>query len=416
MASCLSCPPDALSRIPSFLNSTPKFEALSLFGPCKNSKQLKQIHGKIIRYNLFPDQLLLTKLLRHYSSYGEIDYATSLFQQMQAPTTFAWNLMIRAHAINGNPRQALLFYNLLIISALPPDKFTFPFVLKACAVSSSINKGKEVHAFAIKAGYSKDMFLKNTLLDLYLKCGELEYARLVFDKMRVRSVVSWTIMLAGLIGCGKLDSARALFDEMPVRNVVSWTAMIDGYVVNRRPEEVFDLFWQMQAEGLRPNEFTLVSLLRACTELGSLKLGAWVHDYAVKNGFEVGVYLGTALIDMYSKCGSLREARQVFDKMGNKSLATWNSMIASLGVHGCGEEALVLFQRMRDENVQPDAITFVGVLCACVQTHHVDEGLSLFKYMTEYCGIVPVLEHYICMFQLWNRAKMLQRPDNNRGI
>ncbi|XP_021863784.2 pentatricopeptide repeat-containing protein At3g26630, chloroplastic [Spinacia oleracea] len=397
MAICFSSPPDFIS--PS--NIQP------LLQHCSNPHHLTQIHAKIIRSNLSSNPLIATQLLRLYSSYGNLNYATSIFQQIQSPSTFPWNLIIRAHTINGSPSLSLTLYNLMICAGVTPDKFTFPFVIKACSASLNVDKGKEVHAFAVKTGfYGKDMFVKNTLLDMYVKCGVLEYARKVFDEIPVRNVVSWTTMVSGLIGFGELDHARRLFDQMPVRNVVSWTAMINGYVANGRPQEAFDLFSEMQPEGVRPNEFTLVSLLRACTEMGSLNLGAWVHDYALNNGFQLGVYLGTALIDMYSKCGSLEEARKVFDLMEIRSLATWNSMISSFGVHGCGEEALAVFEEMMEEKIMPDAITFVGVLSACVQTDRVDEGLNYFKFMTQVCGIMPVLEHYVCMFELWGRAKV----------
>jgi len=317
--------------------------------------------------------------------------------------------MIRGHTINGFSRQALVLYGLMLCSGVSPDKFTIPFVIKACAGACAMEKGKEVHALAVKTGYyDRDMFVKNTLLDMYVKCGDLELARQVFDEMSVRNVISWTTMVAGLVSYGDLDSARRLFDQMPERNVVSWTAMIDGCVTNGRPQEAFELFSKMLVERVKPNEFTLVCLLKACTQLGSIKLGAWVHDYALKNGFELGVYLGTALVDMYSKCGSLGEARRVFDMMEKRSLATWNSMITSLGVHGYGKEALALFERMMEENIVPDAITFVGALSACVQTQKVDEGLEYFKYMIESCGIVPVLEHYIYMFELWARDRSHQ--------
>ncbi|XP_021720448.1 pentatricopeptide repeat-containing protein At3g26630, chloroplastic-like [Chenopodium quinoa] len=166
----------------------------------------------------------------------------------------------------------------MICAGVPPDKFTFPFVIKACAASSAIEKGKEVHASVIKSGFHcKDLFVKNTLLDMYLKCGSLECARKVFDEIPVKNVVSWTTMVSGLVGFGELDCARKLFDQMPVRNMVSWTAMINGYVSNGRPQEAFELFSQMQVEGVKPNEFTLVSLPRACNELGSLNLWWWTR-------------------------------------------------------------------------------------------------------------------------------------------
>ncbi|KAK7843393.1 pentatricopeptide repeat-containing protein [Quercus suber] len=141
--------------------------------------------------------------------------------------------------------------------------------------------------------------------------------------------------------------------------------------------------------------------------MGSLKLGRWIHDFALKNGFKLGIFLGTALIDMYSKCGSLEDARKVFNKMQVKSLATWNSMITSLGVHGCGEEAISVFAEMERGNVQPDAITFVGLLCACVQTNNLEEGQRYFKYMGEHYGITLIPEHLICMTELYSRAGML---------
>uniref|UniRef100_A0A5B7BBJ4 Pentatricopeptide repeat-containing protein n=1 Tax=Davidia involucrata TaxID=16924 RepID=A0A5B7BBJ4_DAVIN len=247
-------------------------------------------------------------------------------------------------------------------------------------------------------------------MDLYFKCGNSDYGRKVFDKMRARNVVSWTTMITGLVTCAEeLDAARMLFEQMPVRNVVSWTAMINGYARNQQPQEAFELFWRMQLDNVRPNEFTLVGLLIACTDLGSLKLGRWIHDFALKNGFKVGVFLGTALIDMYSKCGSLEDAKRVFDNMEVKSLATWNSMITSLGVHGCGEEALALFAKMEEmaSDVQPDAITFVGVLCACVHTNNVREGYRYFEYMSQRYGIAPIAEHNKCMIELCSRANML---------
>lgn len=415
MVVCLSYAPDPLPLKIPLLSSTSKLrfgsqEALFLLRKCRNFDQLKLIHAKIIRHSLSDDQVLVRKLLDLCSSYGKMDYALLLFRQIRCPQTFTWNFMIRALTINGSSQQALLLYNLMICKGFPPDKFTFPFVIKACITSLAMEKGKEVHGLAIKTGFSRDMFVQNTLMDLYFKCGDVNSGRRVFEKMRIRSVVSWTTMISGLAACGDLDAARGVFEQMETRNVVSWTAMINVYARNNRPQEAFELFQRMQLDNVRPNEFTLVGLLQACTELGSPKLGGWIHDFALKNGFELGVYLGTALIDMYSKCGSLEDARKVFDKMKIKNLATWNSMITSLGVHGHGEEALALFTQMEKANVQPDAITFVGVLCACVNTNNVIEGYRYFQYMREHYGITPILEHYTCMIELYNCANMEDEP------
>ncbi|XP_020592357.1 pentatricopeptide repeat-containing protein At3g26630, chloroplastic-like, partial [Phalaenopsis equestris] len=183
--------------------------------------------------------------------------------------------------------------------------------------------------------------------------------------MRVRSVVTCTAVVSGHIACGDLAAARAAFEAMPERNVVSWTVMIDGCARNGRPEEAFGLFGKMLREKQKPNCYTMVGLLMACSELGSLSLVRWVHEFARRNKMvEGGFYIGTALIDVYGKCGSADEALKVFDEMPVKSLATWNSMIGSLGVCGRGKEAVELFREMRRRNLMPDGITFVGVLAA----------------------------------------------------
>ncbi|KAI9087303.1 hypothetical protein K1719_030773 [Acacia pycnantha] len=405
---CLSCTPHTLP----LKTPNPKFgskEALLFLQNCANLKQLKQIHGKIIRFGHTHDQLLLRKLLHLSSSYGDMYYASLVFNQIKAPDTFTCNVMIRAYTISGSHEQALHIFKLMLCQGPTPDKFTFPFVINTCLLASCalLDFGKLVHALAIKMGFSSDIYLQNTLMNLYFKCENTECGCKVFDKMRVRSVASWTTMISGLAACAQLDEARRIFEQMPCKNVVSWTAMIDGYVKNQQPIEAFRLFQRMQLENVMPNEFTLVSLIKACTEVGSLKLGKWVHDFALKNGFDLGIFMGTALIDMYSKCGSLEEAMRVFHKMPTKGLATWNSMITSLGVHGMGNEALAFFQEMENTNVAPDAITFVGVLNACVHINDLEKAEKYFNLMTEHYGIAPVLEHYECMIELYSRVNRL---------
>ncbi|XP_058092807.1 pentatricopeptide repeat-containing protein At3g26630, chloroplastic-like [Magnolia sinica] len=410
LSSCHACALESLPRNPFHKRRFESQQTLSLLQKSRNLKQLQQIHAHILKTNIAHNQILITKLLSLYSSHKNLDSATLLFNHIQTPLTFTCNIMIRIHTRNGAPHDALLVYRLMLFRRIPPDKFTFPFVIKACSSLNShaaVKSGRPVHAHAVKAGFSTDLFVQNTLMDLYLKHGVMDCGRKVFDKMRVRNVVSWTTVVSGLVVCGELEAARDVFEKMPVRNVVSWTAMINGYVRHGRPQEAFEVFHQMQVENVRPNEFTLVSLLLACTELGSLKLGSWIHEFAHKNGFELGVYLGTALIDMYSKCGSILDAMKVFDKMTSRSVATWNSMITGLGVHGRGNEAIALYSEMEKRNVRPDEVTFIGVLCACVNACMVDEGFEIFENMIKRYGIIPTLEHYRCMVELLRRAGML---------
>ncbi|XP_047947889.1 pentatricopeptide repeat-containing protein At3g26630, chloroplastic [Salvia hispanica] len=385
--------------------------ALLLLQKCANFKQMKQIHAKIIRTTLHHNQVIVARLIRLCSSYRELDYAALVFQHVDNPSTFVWNMLIRTYTLNDCPHRAIQFYNLMIFRGVAVDKFTFPFVMKACLAISSVDKAREVYAVAVKSGFLGDVYLDNVLIDLYMKCGAVDDALKVFDKMRHRSVVSWTTVIAGLVLNARMDIAQKVFDKMPTRNVVSWTAMINGYAKSDEPEMAFKLYTEMQRDNVSPNEYTLVALLTASAELENLKLGRWVHEYAIKNGFEIGVFLGTALIDMYSKCGSLEYAKRVFMEMESKSVATWNTMISSLGVHGQVEEAIAVFEEMERRNVQPDAITFAGVLSASVQTGEVDTVRTYLYYMVERYGIEPSFEHYVCLFEMY-LAKLNLEPSD----
>ncbi|KAK7377746.1 hypothetical protein VNO80_03178 [Phaseolus coccineus] len=379
-------------------------EAHVILQKCSNFKQLKQVHGRIIRFGLIYDQLLMRNLIQLSSSYGKLNYATLVFDQIKAPDTFTWNVMIRAYTIGGSPKMVLLLFKAMLSQGFAPDKFTYPFVISACVASNALDLGKVTHALAIKMRFWSDLYVQTNVMNLYFKCHDVDDGWKVFDKMRVRNVFAWTSVIAGFVACGRLDTARKLSEKMPSKNVVSWTAMIDGYVKHERPIEAFNLFERMLVDEVRPNEYTVVSLVRACTEMGSLKLGRRIHDFVLKNNFELGPFLGTALIDMYSKCGSLDEARNVFDLMQVRTLATWNTMITSLGVHGFRNEAISLFEEMVKANEVSDAITFVGVLSACIYVNDMELAQKYFNLMTDHYGITPILEHYTCMVEIYTRA------------
>ncbi|KAG0489424.1 hypothetical protein HPP92_008235 [Vanilla planifolia] len=320
--------------------------------------------------------------------------------------------MIRANIAAGAPTDALLLYNRMVAAGVPVDKFTFPFTIRACSAIANVAKGKEVHAFAIKCGFARDSFFFNALISFYFACGLEADARMVFDRMHVRTVVSWTAFVSGLVACGDLLAARASFEVMPEKNVVSWTAIINGYARSGQPEEAFVLFRQMHKENQKPNPYTIVALLIACTKLGSLSLGRWVHEFASKNGMlKDGPYVGTALVDLYSKCGSVSDAIKVFNEMPVRSLATWNSMITSFRVHGRWQEALELFREMLNRRLIPDCITFAGVLCVCARCGMVEEGLKLYREMKEHYNIEPGLLHNECLAVLLRCSPSLGNVD-----
>lgn len=220
-------------------------------------------------------------------------------------------------------------------------------------------------------------------------------------------VVSWTTMISGLSKLDMVDDARELFDRMPQRNSVSWNAMIAGYTQNGRFKEAFELFDRMRFQGIELDRFVAASMLTACTGMGALEQGKWIHGYIERKGIELDPKLATTIVDMYCKCGCLDKAYEVFRGLSNKGLSLWNCMIGGLGMHGCGKDAIELFKEMEKEAMVPDDITLLNVLSACAHVGMVAEGQHYFRYMVDEYGIVPKMEHFGCMVDLLGRAGLL---------
>ncbi|KAJ7950357.1 Pentatricopeptide repeat-containing protein family [Quillaja saponaria] len=237
--------------------------------------------------------------------------------------------------------------------------------------------------------------------------------RVVSDKRRNDgNVVLWNVMIDGYVRLGDLKAARKLFDKMHHRSVISWNAMISGYAQNGLFTEAIEMFHEMQMEDVSSNYVTLVSVLPAISRLGALELGKWVHLYAEKIGIEIDNVLGSALIDMYSKCGSIEKAIQVFDRLPKKNVITWNAIIGGLAMHGRADDVFEYFSRMqRTGLVTPSDVTYIGILSACSHAGLVDQGRSFFNHMVNMVGLEPRIEHYGCMVDLLGRAGLLKEAE-----
>ncbi|KAF9614765.1 hypothetical protein IFM89_020619 [Coptis chinensis] len=220
--------------------------------------------------------------------------------------------------------------------------------------------------------------------------------------------MSWNTIMTGYFNNDDLEEGERFFEEIPQKNVFSWNGLIAGYASKGRFFQVLEAFKRMLAESsVCPSDATLVYALSACSRLGALGLGKWIHTYAESNGLKENVFIGNALIDMYSRGGSIDTAVAVFNGMGLKDLITWNSMIGGLATHGRGTDALYIFEQMRNNGETPDRITFIGVLSACSHMGLIDVGLSYFNSMTKDYSIVPEIEHYGCMVDLLARSGQL---------
>lgn len=241
---------------------------------------------------------------------------------------------------------------------------------------------------------------------MYAKLGLLASARQLFSEMTVRDVPAWNSIIAGYARCGDMEGALEMFRAMPARNVISWTTMISGYSQSGQYQKALDTFLEMEREkGVRPNEVTIASVLTACANLGALEIGQRIEGYAREKGYFANMFVCNAILEMYSRCGSIDRAQRVFDEIGRRrDVCSWNSMIMGLAVHGKCNEALQLFHEMLGEGTAPDDVTFVGVLLACTHGGLVVQGRKFFQSMKQNFSIIPKLEHYGCMVDLLGRA------------
>eukprot|EP01018_Ginkgo_biloba_P030408 Gb_26155 [translate_table: standard] len=363
------------------INSETYAHLLQACGDMKFLPEGKQIHAHLLLCGLEPNVFLETKLIIMYANCGSFVDARLMFDKIPIRNVFSWNGLIRGCVTHGHYEESLALYSQMQRASINPDRFTFPFVLKACAGLGTLQQGKNIHTDIIRSGIELNVYVECALIDMYSKCRSME-------------------------------NACRVFDEMSQRNVVSWTAMIAGYAQNGLANEALKVFREMQVAGMKPNLMTITSVLPACTHSVALQLGKEIHDHAIKSGIESDVFVASALIDMYSKCGCVEIARQVFDKITRKDVVSWNAMIVGYGMHGHGIKAIELLNQMEMAGVKPDHVTFIHVLSACSHAGLLIEGLQYFDCMSRYYHITPTVDHYACMVDLLGRVGHLDEAYN----
>lgn len=414
------------------LKNTLKITISSLVQECKNMRELKQTHTHILTCpNLSNNDqhFLITRLLYFcaISDWGSLTYAANVFRLINNPNTSIYNIMIRAYAtkINGvdntnSSCRSLILYKQMLCDGIAPDFLTFPFLVKECATSLVGDLGRSIHAHAIKFGFDNDVFVGNSLISLYSVCGYLSCARKMFDEMSNRDVVSWNSMIIGYLRRGELDKALELFRRMKKRNVITWNSIIVGFIQGGRPKEALEFFHEMQMvrdEIIRPDKITIASVLSACAYLGAIDHGKWVHGYLRRSGLECDVVIGTALVDMYGKCGCVEKAYEVFKDMPKRDTLAWTAMISVFALHGFCKEAFDLFEEMETLGVKPNHVTFVGLLSACAHSGLVEKGRWCFDMMRRAYSIEPQVYHYACMVDALARAGLFgEAEDLIRGM
>ncbi|KAG7979272.1 hypothetical protein I3843_05G122000 [Carya illinoinensis] len=352
---------------------------LNVLPACSEESELpclKELHGYSIRHGFQYDELVANAFVAAYAKCGLLSSAEHVFYGIETKTVNTWNAIIGGHAKNGDPKKALELYFQMTSSGVDPDSFSIGSLLLACSYLKCLSPGKELHGFVLRKGLETDSFIVISLLSLYIHCREVL-------------------------------SARMLFDRMEDKILVSWNAMIAGYSQNGLPDEALDLFRKMISDGVQPYEIAIMSVFGACSQLSALRLGKEMHCFALKAHLTEDNFVGCSLIDMYAKSGCIEQSHRVFDSLKKKDEASWNVIIAGYGIHGHGNKAIELFEKMQRSGQKPDEFTLIGILMACSHTELVTEGLKYFSQMKVLYGIEPKLEHYACVVDMLGRAGQL---------
>jgi pentatricopeptide repeat protein len=329
----------------------------------------KQIHEDILSRGLLKKDIMLgTALVDMYAKWGDLAKAQEVLEELHIRDVVCWSALIAGYCERGQDREALNTFERMQSEGISPTVLTFIRTLTSCGIMGAINKGRQIHKEIVDRGLlEKDIVLGNALVGMYVKCGELAIAHKVLE-------------------------------ELPVRNAISWSALISGYAEHDRCHEALNCFEWMQSEGLSPNTVTFMCILKACGSAGATDKGKQIHDeIARKQLLGKDTMLGTALIDMYAKCGLLLKAQQVLEELSVQDVISWNSLIAGYAQQGQGQDALNCFSRMQNEGLSPDEVTFLCVLSACCRSGLLYHAESLFEDMTRKYGIIPNVEHHTCM-------------------
>ncbi|KAK3199283.1 hypothetical protein Dsin_022698 [Dipteronia sinensis] len=373
----------------------------------------------------------------------DINYCCRIFTHIENPNAFIFNTMMRAYIQRNSPEKVMCLYKFMLNDNVGVDNYTYPLLVQASALRLSVFEGKLVHGHVFKVGFDFDVYVNNTLINMYAVCGTLSDARKLFDESPLLDLVSWNSILAGYVNAGNVEEARYIFDRMPERNViasnsmivlfgrtgnvseacrlfrempkkhlVSWSALISCYEQNEMYEDALVTFKRMSDHGVMVDEVVVVSVLTACARLTGVVIGKLIHSLVVKIGVEYYVNLQNALIHMYSsceeivsaeklfragynldliswnsmisgylKCGSIEKAKALFDNMSEKDVVSWGAMISGYAQHDRFSETLELFQEMQLEGIMPDQTILVSIISACTRLAALDQGKWIHTYI-----------------------------------
>ncbi|KHN40468.1 putative pentatricopeptide repeat-containing protein At3g23330 [Glycine soja] len=403
----------------------------SVFKCCSldNNLQLgKGVHAWMLRNGIDVDVVLGNSILDLYLKCKVFEYAERLFELMNEGDVVSWNIMIDAYLRAGDVEKSLDMFRRLpykdvvswntIVDGLLQCGYerhaleqlycmvecgtefsavTFSIALILASSLSHVELGRQLHGMVLKFGFDSDGFIRSSLVEMYCKCGRMDKASIILRD------VPLDVLRKG--------NARVSYKE-PKAGIVSWGSMVSGYVWNGKYEDGLKTFRLMVRELVVVDIRTVTTIISACANAGILEFGRHVHAYVQKIGHRIDAYVGSSLIDMYSKSGSLDDAWMVFRQSNEPNIVMWTSMISGYALHGQGMHAIGLFEEMLNQGIIPNEVTFLGVLNACSHAGLIEEGCRYFRMMKDAYCINPGVEHCTSMVDLYGRAGHLTKTKN----
>ncbi|KAJ4722211.1 Pentatricopeptide repeat-containing protein [Melia azedarach] len=344
---------------------------------CNRFISLTSVHSEILKSGFLSDTFAVNNLINCYIRLQKTLDARHLFDEMPQPNVVSYTSLIAGYINMGQPQTSLWLFQKMLGTSVIPNEFTFATVIKACSMIADLVTGKKIHALVEAVGFQCNLVVCSSLVDMYGKCNDVDGARRVYD----------------LMGC---------------KNVVSWTSMIVAYAQNAQGHEALKLFREFNyLLKDRPNQFMLASVINACASLGRLVSGKVAHGAVIRSGHDSNDVVASALVDMYAKCGCISYSDKVFRRISNPSVIPYTSMIVGAAKYGLGRFSLELFKEMIERRIEPNDVTFVGILHACSHSGLVNEGLEHLNSMYWKYGIVPDAKHHTCVVDMLGRTGRL---------
>ncbi|XVF72263.1 hypothetical protein PTKIN_Ptkin12aG0106300 [Pterospermum kingtungense] len=362
----------------------------SLLFACKDKNSVAKVHAFIILTGLYINKNNIGNLIASYARVGDILSARKVFDKLSNRGVDSWNAMIVAYSRKLFPDEVLGFYHQMIVEGIRPDSSTFTLAIKACVSLMDLEMGEEIWHKAVDLGYQNDVFVASSVLNLYVKCG-------------------------------KMDEAMVVFNKMPRKDLVCWTTLVTGFAQSGRPGEAIDLYRRMQTDGMEGDSVVMLGLIQACVNLGDSKLGLTIHGYMIRNGLSMDIVVHTSLLNMYAKNGYLEYALHVFKKMPSKNHISWGALISGFAQNGFARNALELLVEMQGYGFKPDLVSLVGALLACTQGGLLILGKSIHGYITrrldfEKVSATAVIDMYAKCGALSYACALFDRIDSRDRI